>query len=303
MEIENALNYQFNNKELINEAINLNLKLITIGESLINYYINLKLTKEFSYTNDGIQYYFSDDILNKLKSKIMNNDFYKAIITKLKLNDVIDDPTLNHEFLKAIIGALALDIDNQNEVFDYINKYFNLDEYILLNIDMEKNYPNLVFEWDKKKNKEIPSYKLTNFEVEGLNKCDDLGDVIALVSISTFDKPFIGKAYTNLMAIINAFKNAYKYLEDNDLLLKMSDIVGFPDTENCVNQLQELFLKGFINEPVYKISLKGSNSGVDIWKCRILIDGIRESFSAEDTSKKTAKRQAAFQMINYILNK
>ena len=82
----------------------------------------------------------------------------------------------------------------------------------------------------------------------------------------------------------------------------MTDIVGYPDQDRCINQLQELFAKGFINEPVYKIAMKGTNNGVDIWKCRIMIEGYKESFNAEDTSKKNAKRIVAFQMLKYIID-
>ena len=96
---------------------------------------------------------------------------------------------------------------------------------------------------------------------------------------------------------------AYDYLESNNLLLKMSDVVGYPDQDKCINQLQELYVKGFINEPVYKISMKGTTpNGIDMWKCRIMIDGLKESFSAEDTSKKNVKRVVAFQMLKYLMN-
>lgn len=302
--IEEALNYKFKNSELLNEAISLNQRFITLGNDYLNYHLNNKLLKEFSYfDNNNLVDYYSDDILNSFKNNFLSKDNLNNIIIKLKLNDIIDNPFDNYLFLKALVGALTIEIDDQNEVERLVDDFLNLDNSILLGIDKENNYPSLVFEWDKRKNKSVPKFKIIDMLEFGMNKDEGEGDVIAKIEITSFEKPFIGRGYSKLMAIINAFKNVYAYLEANSLLLTMTDIVGNPDVENCVNQLQELYLKGFIKEPVYKIGLKGSNSGVDIWKCRILIEGVRESFSAEDTSKKNAKRQAAYQMVEYILNK
>ena len=120
--------------------------------------------------------------------------------------------------------------------------------------------------------------------------------------MNEIDNEFKSKNETIFISLNEASKIAYKYLEDNNLLLKVTDLVGYPDQEKSISQLQELYVKGFINEPIYKISLKGTNTGgVDIWKCRIMIDGIKESFSADDTSKKNSKRIVALQMLNYII--
>ncbi len=82
----------------------------------------------------------------------------------------------------------------------------------------------------------------------------------------------------------------------------MEDIIGYPNPENASNQLDLLFQRGFIKEPVYKFQLKGNNNGVDIWRCRILVEGYKESFSADDSSKKGAKKSASYDMLNYIYN-
>ena len=292
LKIEESLNYKFNNSELLNEAISLNNTLVKLGQDILNTHISLKLTKELSIINNGnLEFYYSNDVINNLKTKLLSKEYLESIINKLKLNDIIDNPLENNLFMIALIGALSLDIEDKNSLSNIIDNYLNIDDEMIFGIENDINYPELVLEWDKRKNKDVPKYSVTkNNEI-----------YFAEVKINIFDKSFTGSANTKIVAIIEAFKNAYKYLEENDLLLKITDIVKVADSENCVNQLQELYLKGFIKEPVYKIGLKGSKGGVDIWKCRILIDGIRESFSGEDTSKKTAKRLAAYQMVEYIL--
>ncbi len=302
--IEEALKYKFNNPELLNEAISLNQKLIDLGNDYLIFHLNNKLIKEFTFFENGIlNEYYKEDVITSFKNNFLSKDNFNNIIIKLKLNDIIENPFDNYLFLKALVGSLAIEINDQNKLANLVDDLLNINNSIILGIEKEKNYPSLVFEWDKKKNKELPQYEIIKEKIKSMNELKTNGNVFAKIVINSFDKPFIGSGYSNFMAIIDAFKNTYSYLEENDLLLKMTDIVGNPDVENCVNQLQELYLKGFIKEPVYKIGLKGSNAGVDIWKCRILIEGIRESFSAEDTSKKNAKRQAAYQMVTYILNK
>lgn len=275
-------------KELENDILNLDDKLINLGDTYLNNYVSNLLNLEFMYYDNQTNYYFDLNTLNNVKTKICSNDYLTDRAIKLHFNDISSKNDRYHDLLKAFIGAYLLDsfeIDNE-----LINKWLNLDEGILLNIDLDNNYLKMVYDWSKHKYKEV--IQLT------VNKDKEYQVSIQLKEI---EQVFSGNNKRKYLAILNASKEAYKYLEDNHLLLKMRDIVGNADLEKCVNQLQELYVKGYINEPIYKISLKGSSGGVDTWRCRILIDGYKESFSFDDTSKKVVKRNAAFEMLKYIL--
>ena len=121
------------------------------------------------------------------------------------------------------------------------------------------------------------------------------------VKLDGIDTLFEGSSTSKIKALSISFENAYNYIVSNKLELKLKDVVGHADNENCISQLQELWEKGYINEPIYKITLKGSVNGMDLWKCRILVDGYKETFSFSDSSKKKAKRLAAYEMLKYIL--
>ena len=289
--IEDLIKYKFNNKLYTNKILELDDKLVTIGNKVLFSYVNNKLIKEFVYISDNIEFYFDEDVLNKLCDKLLSDDYLSDRIIKLHINEIFLNSERFVDLFKAIIGAYYLDNNKvEDSFYDYL---LNIDDTILLSIDQDNNYYKKVYEWNKLKYKETLRYEL--------NINDN--DYNVKIYLNSFDKAFEAKSHSKYISLIEAAKLAYKELENNNLLLKMSDIVGFANQEQCVNQLQELFIKGFINEPQYKIAMKGSNNGVDIWKCRILIDGYKESFSAEDTSKKTAKRNAAYQMLNYILEK
>ncbi len=287
--LEELIDYEFNNKKLVDEILGLNDKLISLGDTFITGYINTKIESEFVYYEDGVNYYFDIDVLNNLKTKLLNNDVFIERVIRFHLDNIFDKSDRYCDLFKAIIGAII--VDNVSINYEVIDKLINTDDLILLSLDNGLNYYKLIYDWSRNKYKELP---LVNISVK-----DNSYNVV--IKLKNIDKEFSVCARSKYLAIINASKSAYEYLNSNSMLLKMSDIVGFPDIDKCINQLQELYVKGFINEPQYKIAMKGSNNGIDVWKCRILIDGYKESFSSEDTSKKNAKRNCAFEMLKYIM--
>ena len=287
--LSEIINYNFKNTKLIDDILNLDDNLINIGDSFINSYISLKINTEFAYYDNGIKYYFDYDLLSNLKLQLLSNDNLADRAIKIHLDNVSNKNDRYHDLFKALIGAYVL--DNVNIDYDKIDNWLNTNDSILLSIENSSNYYKQVYSWSKNKYKKVPV-----FDTEIVNN-----EYKATVKLEEFDA-FTGCGNTKYLALINACKEAYSHLEDNDMLLKMEDVVGYPDIDKCINQLQELFVKGFINEPQYKIAMKGSSNGVDVWKCRIVIDGYKESFSSEDTSKKNAKRNCAFEMLKYIMD-
>ena len=279
VKLEQILNYNFKNKSLLEEASNLSDRLISFGSSTIDFVVS-KMINEDLFINSNP---FCDiELINKVSNLIKSDDYLLTRADKTHLDEVIYDKKI--ELLKSIIAAYILDSNDMLKIEEWLNIF----DAIVLNLDSNDNYLKQVYLWNKRKYKEYPYISFDG------NK--------AIIKLNEIDKEFIANGNTKFIALNEASKETYKYLEDNNLLLKMTDIVGYPDQDKCINQLQELFVKGFINEPVYKIAMKGNTNGTDIWKCRIMIEGYKESFSAEDTSKKNAKRIVAFQMLKYIMD-
>lgn len=275
-------------KELEDKILDLDEGLITLGDTYLNNYVSNKLNLEFAYFDNETKNYFDLNTLNNVKTKILSNDYLTDRAIKLHFNDISQKNDKYFDLFKAFVGAYL--VDSFEADTDFIDKLLNLDEGILLNIDLDNNYFKMVYDWSKHKYKEAIQYDVLKSN-----------DYQATITLKDIPNQFVKNNKRKYLALLEASKDAYKYLEENHLLLKMKDIIGFADLEKCVNQLQELYIKGYINEPVYKISLKGSSGGVDTWRCRILIDGYKESFSFDDTSKKVVKRNAAFAMLKYIL--
>ena len=278
LKLEELIDYKFNNNKLLEEASNLSDRLINFGKTSIDYVIDKNINEEL-YGLDNI----TDESINNLCNYLKSDDYLLERADKHHLDTVIYDRKI--DLLKAIIAAYILDSDSLSKVEIWLNIF----DSIVLNLDSDNNYAKKVYSWNKIKYKKYPNITFNNKSVS--------------IKLDEIDNEFKSDLETRFRSVNEASKVAYNYLESNNLLLKMSDVVGYPDQDKCINQLQELYVKGFINEPVYKISMKGTTpNGIDMWKCRIMIDGIKESFSAEDTSKKNVKRVVAFQMLKYLMN-
>ena len=277
VKLEEVLKYNFKNKNLLDEASNLSERLINFGSSLIDFCINNMINKELFDNSKSI---FDNESLINIIQNIKSDEYILDRANKIHLDDFIYDNKI--ELFKSIIAAYYLDSND----FIKIEEWLNLFDYLVLNLNSDDNKLKDIYLWNKRKYKEYPSIKYDNAK--------------AIIKLNEIDNEFIGNGPSKFLAANEAAKIADEYLIDNNLLLKMTDIVGYPDQDKCINQLDELFVKGFIPQPQYKISMKGTNNGIDIWKCRITIDGIKESYSAEDTSKKNAKRIVAFQMLKYL---
>ena len=278
IKLEELIDYKFNNNKLLEEASNLSDRLINFGKTSIDYIIDKNINEEL-YGLDNI----TEDSINNLCNYLKSDEYLLERADKIHLDTVIYDRKI--DLLKAIIAAYILDSDSLSKVEIWLNIF----DSIVLNLDSDNNYAKKVYSWNKIKYKKYPNITFINKSVS--------------IKLDEIDKEFKSDLDTRFRSVNEASKVAYDYLESNNLLLKMSDVVGYPEQDKCINQLQELYVKGFINEPIYKISMKGTTpNGIDMWKCRIMIDGIKESFSADDTSKKNVKRVVAFQMLKYLMN-
>ena len=100
---------------------------------------------------------------------------------------------------------------------------------------------------------------------------------------------------------MNAAQNAYEYLEENDELLLPIDEVGEPDIDRAINQLQELYQKGYIDEPYYEFYEDHDENGNPTWRCECHIKGADEYYWINSSSKKNGKKCVAYDMLCDVL--
>lgn len=90
-------------------------------------------------------------------------------------------------------------------------------------------------------------------------------------------------------------------ISKNDMLYTMKDAIGDPTWEKVIIQLQELAQKGYISFPEYIFDERHDNDGNPIWYCECRVKEYDEYYWSEQSSKKTAKRDAAYGMLLNVL--
>lgn len=240
-----------------------------------------------------------------LASKIRAMEFqYRLIMGKGDIEEKVwEQESVQEDLFEAILGAVAIDSNwNIEALTKVVERMLNPDSYYQNGFDGEIDYIQLVQQWYQKKYGRIPAYFIT----EGVRTFSLLQDCTReTVSKMRFQcdleiAPFnsfqaLGETKSN--ARMEAAKKAYQYLEKNRLLISLEDEIGAPDFDRSVNQLQELYQKGYISEPQYEFSETHDENGNPIWKCSCYLESLRQGVSVTDISKKQAKKKAAYHLV------
>ena len=167
------------------------------------------------------------------------------------------------------------------DVEHYLEKGFRDDE----------NYVDLIQTWCQKRYGWIPDYDFE--EMEDGYECS--------LTLSDDYDSFIGRGYSKREARMNAAQNAYEYLEENDELLLPIDEVGEPDLDRAINQLQELYQKGYIDEPYYEFHEDHDENGNPTWLCECHLKNREQYWAGHHSSKKQGKKSVAYSMLCDVL--
>ena len=94
-------------------------------------------------------------------------------------------------------------------------------------------------------------------------------------------------------AYMECAKKAYDYIQD----LEIKEAIGEPNINDAVNQLNVLYQKGYIHEPLYDFGETYDENGNPIWTCYCDIYDLEDVVSGESSVKKEAKKEAAYKAL------
>ena len=102
--------------------------------------------------------------------------------------------------------------------------------------------------------------------------------------------------------MLNLKETLPQIIEDLQEDYSFEDEVGEPDESRAINQLNELYQKGLISEPIYDYEQDyDDDDGTPIWRCYCRIKGDNKT-SYWTNSKKDAKRDASYRMLCYLMD-
>lgn len=319
-EIESAIGYRFRRWELLQQAFirrsyakefggEHNEVLEFIGDKVLDVVIVKLLAQKYGEVNDDNEYEndYSEGKLTELKKRLVEKKMLALRIDSLGLADylimgkgdveqgVADSPSVKEDLFEAIIGAVAIDTD-----FDYVKLSevveMMLDpEYYLDNdFDESNNYVSLIQEWSLKEFGELPRYTY----IQSLTGWYST----ILLKLNSLNNAFSAEGRSKIEARMLAAKKAYEYLYENDLLFTIKDEIENPCFKLAINQLQELAQKGYFSLPEYSFEETYDSDGNPCWKCYCNIKERSNYWWAISSSKKQAKKIAAWSMLKDVLD-
>ena len=225
-------------------------------------------------------------------------------------NNVNNELSVKEDLFEAIIGAVALDSNwDMETIQDVVQIMLDPDSYF--REDTEDNYVELIQEWTLKKYGMVPWYHFENASqavwytpFNGISSTYDGNPELkhtCLLKLGNLDKVFrsFGTSKNEARKAVCAL--AYNYLEQNNMLLSIRDEIPNPNINDAINQLETLARRGYFSIPFYEFEQEFDSDGNPIWKCACHIKEESKHFCTKSSSKKDAKKQAAYQMLEHVL--
>jgi ribonuclease-3 len=255
--------------------------------------------------------------LTKLKSKLVSRPMLAHRIEYLGFhrylimnkgdfqNRVDEDESVREDLFEAILGAVALDCEwNWNVIDAVLDVMLPIERYLQNGFDTKGlNYVGLIQEWCQKRELPLPEYQyVTGFRTSsGRSSSYECTFRLRVGNDYRMGTRFSGSGRSKFQARMAAAEQAYRYLEKNNLLYRLRDVVGTPTLEKAVNQLQELSQKKYIPNVDYDYLMEYDTHGAQIWKCQGKLEGYFTPYWYCDPLKKNAKKKAALDMLRYVL--
>lgn len=224
--------------------------------------------------------------------------------------------SVKEDLFEAILGAIAIDSNWDMTALENAVELMLAPDSILTD-DSALDYVSLIEEWTSVRANDIPlyhfvegSYISTHFVPfdgisQNINPFDPLTHTTkfhCLLKISDDLPIFRGLGRSQSEARRNACKLAYELLCRNNLWLSICDEIENPNKDDAINQLEILARRGYFSIPTYDFHEDYDLNGNPIWHCTCHISEEVQSFCEASSSKKDAKKSAAYKMLLHVRN-
>ena len=228
--------------------------------------------------------------------------------------NINEENSVKEDLFEAILGAIAIDSNWNMEKLENAVEVMLAPKTIL--DDDAEDYVSLIQEWSYNKNDGVP---LFHFEERGYSiwipfdgisqQPKNLEDqeiyktkFHCYLKIADALPIFRGYGQNQGEARKNVCKVAYEYLCKEGLWLSIRDEIENPNKNDAINQLEMLARRGYFSIPTYAFEEDHDKNGNPVWKSTCCITEESKSFTAKSSSKKEAKKVAAYKMLQHVLN-
>lgn len=240
-------------------------------------------------------------------------------------NRVDKKDSVKEDLFEAIIGAVTIDSNWNFDIIEDVVEVMLDPDLVLLADSEQKNYVKLVQDWLAAHYDMIPLFVYENKRYGmGVNSNIKYMSYLNNVKIVRYNEvnPWINTSnlqyecqmkLTDELPIFSAFGEsksearkkvcevAYKYLEQENMLWTIQDEIANPNINEAVSQLEILARRGYFDIPTYDFRESYDDNGSPIWHAICYIRDENLCIEAKATSKKQAKKEAAFRMLKIVM--
>lgn len=269
----------------------------------------------------------SEDELSRMKSRMVSKKPLARRMDELGFseflimgkgdiqNNVNEEDSVKEDLFEAIIGAVVLDSGWDQKIIQSVVEAMLVPEDFWGD-DTDINYVRLIQEWEQKKNGCIPWFKYKESSYTGSWYMKEENTIYQSFPLEYNYTRLKYHCYVKLLDSLPAFcgfgasirearmaacKLAHEYLERKDLLWSIRDEIENPNHDDAINQLEILARRGYFSIPTYDFEETHDHDGNPIWKCECHIEEADCFFDKFSSSKKDAKKGAAYAMLLYVL--
>ena len=298
-------------------------------------------TDDYDEDDDWKEYYsdLSEGELSELKKRLVQKrtlakrtelwgwDKHLILGEGDKKNKIGESESVKEDLFEAIIGAVAVDSNWNIDAIQTVVE-LALDPESELEEDDSLNYVSLIQNWyssyyGEKPNfevKEVDNNSWNNLYFDSQNRgrfsCElMLRDIYIPRTYSTTDyisnwnAGVLMRTSTRLInygdskseARRNLCMVAYEILGEQGLLHTIRDEIKNPNKDEAINQLETLSRRGYFSLPAYSFKEVYDQDGNPIWSAKCQIAEYSVEMNAKASSKKEAKKKAAFKMLKFVL--
>lgn len=328
--VEEKIGYTFKNKSLLKQAFTRsscladeisavdNEVLEFIGDSILGAIVTKKLIDRYVMSdatreNSYFECVADESKLSDMKIDLVQRSSLAASTERLSLENYLlmgkgdvkenvqNQASVKEDLLEAIVGAVAIDTNwNMPILEELVEKLIGINSILEFGREDETNYAEElegIFG--------VRGETLTFEQIPPICKNLKYGVRVNL-GMDMLNYTAYGYGLTEDGAKRMACKSALEYT--NSIMGRsfvIFDAVGLPSLDRAVNQLQELYQKKIIPQPMYRFEQAGvSKDGNPNWICFCEIEGlVPDNGGYICTSKAEAKKLQAFDTLNYLIGR
>lgn len=311
------------------KALDIAMVRYLVGKYGTNLHAQDKIPEAFRIPQEPEEFSckLSEGELTKLKQKLVEKKTLAERIDELELaqflivgkgdeqRNISEVDSVKEDLFEAILGAVALDSNWNYEIIQNVAEIMLRPDSILNNGE-EPDYVGLIYEWEAKKHGCVPYfmyfdgtpsrawYRLEEHVIydmsQDIRRRSNYNQVCRVKLLNDLDA-FESYGESRNQARKAACKLAYEYLEKNGMLFSIRDEIDDPNMEDSINQLEILARRGYFSIPEFQYEETYDSDGNPIWRVECNIAEKPETFEATASSKKMAKKRAAYEMLEYVL--